>query len=157
MDWTMTLTALSAFGATAAALAAAWQAYETRKQASESKGQGDMAVNMEILWGNFDKYLRESFLKKNPFTGPSDSFPTRGFPKTRSQKGTSSNLTIYNLGRRWSALDTEQLRMVVSIQPHSQESEEQGNIMKQRVLLQQTSVVNVIAHSPAANALHGAQ
>ena len=26
-----------------------WQAYETRKQASESKGQGDMAVNMEIL------------------------------------------------------------------------------------------------------------
>jgi hypothetical protein len=49
MDWTMTLTALSAFGATAAALATAWQAYETRKQASESKGQGDMAVNMEIL------------------------------------------------------------------------------------------------------------
>lgn len=29
--------------------------------------------------------------------------------------------------------------------------------MKQRVLLQQTSIVNVIAHSPAANALHGAQ
>ena len=47
--------------------------------------------------------------------------------------------------------------MIVSIQAHSQESEEQGNIMKQRVLLQQTSVVNVIAHSPAANALHGAQ
>jgi hypothetical protein len=55
------------------------------------------------------------------------------------------------------ALDTEQLRMVVSIQAHSQENEEQGNIMKQRVLLQQISEVLVIAHSPAANALHGAQ
>jgi hypothetical protein len=55
------------------------------------------------------------------------------------------------------ALDTEQFRMVVSLQAHSQESEEQGNIMKQRGLLQQTSEVLVIAHSPAANALHGAQ
>ncbi len=47
--------------------------------------------------------------------------------------------------------------MVVSVQVLYQESEEQGNIMKQRVLLQQTSVINVIAHSLGANALHGAQ
>lgn len=53
MDWTMVLTALSALGATAAALAAVWQAYETRKQASESKSQGDMA-RKQFLQARYD-------------------------------------------------------------------------------------------------------
>jgi hypothetical protein len=53
MDWTIVLNSLSTFGAAAAAGAAAWQAYETRKQVIESKNQGEMA-RKQFLQARYD-------------------------------------------------------------------------------------------------------
>ncbi len=46
MDWTVLLTAISAIGAAGVASAAAWQAFETREQVTESRNQGEMDGNL---------------------------------------------------------------------------------------------------------------
>lgn len=53
MDWTLFLTAMSVLGAAAAAGAASWQAYETRKQVAESKSQREMAKE-QFLQARYD-------------------------------------------------------------------------------------------------------
>jgi len=53
MDWTILLTAISAIGAASAAGAAAWQAFETRKQVTESRHQGDVA-RAQFLQARYD-------------------------------------------------------------------------------------------------------
>jgi hypothetical protein len=54
MDWTLLLAAISAIGAATAAGAAAWQAYETRKQVVESQAQGDIARE-QFLQARYDE------------------------------------------------------------------------------------------------------
>lgn len=53
MDWTNLLTAISAIGVAGAASAAAWQAFETRNQVTESRNQGEMA-RAQFLQAHYD-------------------------------------------------------------------------------------------------------
>lgn len=69
MDWTLLLAAVSASGAAMAAGAAAWQAYETRKQVTASKNQGDMARG-QFLQARYDESRPVLIITSDPQSIP---------------------------------------------------------------------------------------
>ena len=95
MDWTLLLTAMSALGAAVAAGAAAWQAYETRKQVAESKSQGDTARE-QFLQARYDE-SRPALI----ITSDSQSIPVHQGDDTWIdwEKQPPPTLEVYNVGR----------------------------------------------------------
>lgn len=69
MDWTTLLTAASAIGAACAAGAAAWQAWETRRQVAESREQDEIA-RAQFLQARYDNVRPVLLIASSPQSIP---------------------------------------------------------------------------------------